>query len=311
MSVLFLSHVNTPYLVGAQYKTMAKYKTTNDFNQYENTMLGIKIDYPFNWNVEYNQGQDYRSVRFGVPQEIDPSASYLKIELFPLNCDLSLDYITGVLISKYKQNANNFSLVDNALTKVDNKSAYKTIFTYRSANMDFKEMQFNILLGENRYEISYWAEAKVYNKWLDIIQHMINSLEIHSPFLTNLVIDNNDLAVDPDDHTIYTVDYYEDRIYAINGTDNRIRYNISNISSPSSMAIDNFEYKGPRILFVTNRQNNNGTIIMALTEIHKSVASVPIPVRLLCCITRLNNLYLFSFYLSYSYALKQVVQTCF
>ena len=84
MLVLFLSHVNTPYPVGAQYKTMAKDKTTNDFNQYENTTLGIKIDYPFNWTVKYDQSEDYRSVQFYVPQESDPSTSFLEITLSPL-----------------------------------------------------------------------------------------------------------------------------------------------------------------------------------------------------------------------------------
>ena len=56
------------------------------------------------------------------------------------------------------------------------------------------------------------------------------------------------------------VDYYENRLYAINGTNNRILYSIP-VSNPSGIAIDTFEYRDPRILFVTNRDNNTATII--------------------------------------------------
>jgi YVTN family beta-propeller protein len=282
LSIVFLFHlvVDIPYPVEAQYRAMAKYNTSNFFIPYEDPTLGIKINYPFNWTLQYNEGEGYRFVQFFVPQ--DPPVYYLEIKLSPLEGRGPLLDLTGKYISYFKQIHSNFNLVDNYLTRVDNILAYKTIFTYRSNNTDFKNMQFLLIHGENVYEIRYSAEAKGYDKWLGIMQNMINSLEIRSTLYTNPEIPeiglkgiHNDLAVDSKIDTVYIVDYNENRLYAIIGSDNKKQFEIP-ISSPSGIAVDNIENSVPGILFVANKENNTISLITRYILNQYRLETVPV-----------------------------------
>ncbi len=256
--------------------------TTSNLVTYENSTLGIKINYPSDWTIEYNKTDDYEFVQ--VSNETDPSIYYLQISISPLTEGEDLLHrIIAQTINDFKINLPSFELIDVVLTKLDNRSTYKMLFTYTEDNIQYKELKFSTILGNKIYDISYSAELGVFDKWLDIFQNMIKSLEIKPTLYTYSEISpigkNNDLAVNPSINTIYIVNYDEDAIYVINGTDNRKKSYQITVNSPSGIAIDTVENNTSGIVFVPNKENNMVSVITGNKYFEYVFLNIPVGVN--------------------------------
>jgi serine/threonine-protein kinase len=174
--------VATKQTVFAQQTT----KSTTNFVAYENSTYGIKLQYPSSWDKEENgtRQDTVTDVVTFFPPAINSNASL----------DISIDDISnekGIALSQYANNSisdlkhsnatnpKSFKLV--ALTTnnmLSGLSAYKLIYTLADQNTIFKDMEIGAIKGDKAYILTYEAGTNEYDKYLPIIQQLINSFQI-------------------------------------------------------------------------------------------------------------------------------------
>lgn len=157
-------------------------KSTTNFVAYENSTYGIKLQYPSNWDKEENgTRQDTQTdvVTF-FPQAINSNASL----------DITIDDISdekGITLSQYasnniidmEQSLKSFKLVGLTTNNVlSGLPEYKSIYSYADQNTLFKGMEIGAIKGDKVYILTYEAGTNEYNKYLPIIQQLINSFQI-------------------------------------------------------------------------------------------------------------------------------------
>lgn len=170
--------VATKQTVFAQQTT----KPTTNFLPYVNSTYGIKLQYLSSWDKEENgtrQDTETDVVTFSPPA-INSNASL----------DISIDDISnekGIALAQYassgvsdlKQSLKNFNLVGLTTNNVlAGLPAYKSIYTYVDQNTIFKDMEIGAIKGDKAYILTYEAGTNEYDKYLPIIQEMINSFQI-------------------------------------------------------------------------------------------------------------------------------------
>jgi eukaryotic-like serine/threonine-protein kinase len=170
--------VATKQIVFAQQTT----KSTTDFAVYENSISGIKLQYPSNWDKEENgTRQDTQTdvVTF-FPPAINSNAS-LDISIDDISAEkgMGLSQYANNSISDFKQSVKSFKLVamttNNPLSGLP---AYKSIYTYADQNTIFKGMEIGAIKGDKAYILTYEARLNEYDKYLPTIQQVINSFQI-------------------------------------------------------------------------------------------------------------------------------------
>ncbi|HET7283581.1 MAG TPA: PsbP-related protein [Nitrososphaeraceae archaeon] len=157
-------------------------KSTTDLLPYVNSTYGIKLQYPSSWDREENgtrQDTETDVVTFSPPA-ITSNASL----------DISIDDISdekGIALAQYanngindlKQSLKNFKLVGLSTNSVlTGLPAYKSLYTYADQNTIFKDMEIGAIKGDKAYILTYEAGMNEYDKYLPIIQEMINSFQI-------------------------------------------------------------------------------------------------------------------------------------
>jgi hypothetical protein len=170
--------VTTKQTVFAQQTT----KPTTSFLPYVNSTYGIKLQYPSSWDKEENGTRQYTETDVVIfsPPAINSNASL----------DISIDDISdekGIALSQYasdgisdlKQSLKNFKSIGLTTNNVlAGLPAYKSLYTYVDGNTIFKDMEIGAIKGDKAYILTYEAGMSEYDKYLPIIQELINSFQI-------------------------------------------------------------------------------------------------------------------------------------
>jgi eukaryotic-like serine/threonine-protein kinase len=151
----------------------------NNFLTYQDSTLGIKIDYPLGWIHELHPGN---LVTFLASLESDSNTypAGLGITIQHLGSgNTSLNEITKVQIKNLTQSHPDFKLTESTNSILAGNTAHKIVFS-ATDNMKHKRtaMQIWTLKGDNAYLITYKAEPGKYPKYLPTIQKMIDSFQI-------------------------------------------------------------------------------------------------------------------------------------
>jgi hypothetical protein len=156
--------------------------TTTNFLTYENSTYGIKAQYPSNWVKQENgtrQDTETDLVTF-YPQSTNSNASL----------DISIDDISdekGTTLAQYASNGitdlnqslKNFKLDGSSTNSVlAGLPAYNSTYTYVDGTVVLKDMEIGAIKGTNVYIVTYEAGINEYNKYLPVIQKVIDSLQI-------------------------------------------------------------------------------------------------------------------------------------
>jgi eukaryotic-like serine/threonine-protein kinase len=151
----------------------------SNFLTYQDSTLGIKIDYPLGWIHELHPGN---LVTFLASLESDSNTypAGLGITVQHLGSgNTSLNEITKVQIKNLTQSHPDFKLTESTNSILAGNTAHKIVFS-ATDNMKHKRtaMQIWTLKGDNAYLITYKAEPGKYSKYLPTIQKMIDSFQI-------------------------------------------------------------------------------------------------------------------------------------
>ena len=170
--------VPTKQTVFAQQTT----KPTTNFLPYVNSTYGIKLQYLSSWDKEENgtrQDTETDVVTFSAPA-INSNAS-LDISIDDISDEKGIDLAQYASsgVSDLKQSLQNFNLVGLTTNSVlAELPAYKSIYTNVDQNTIFKDMEIGAIKGDKAYILTYEAGTNEYDKYLPIIQEMINSFQI-------------------------------------------------------------------------------------------------------------------------------------
>jgi len=167
MSTLLLLHPNSQVLAQEQFLT------------YENSELGISIQYPSNWEKIASLDN---FVTFTAPPETDtriyPAALGLKVqELSSQN--IPLQEITKVQMSDLKRSNPDLKVLESTSTTIADKPAHKIVFSaIDNKEVERKAMQVWTVIGNKAFLITYKAEPDKFSSYLPIIERMIDSLKV-------------------------------------------------------------------------------------------------------------------------------------
>jgi hypothetical protein len=157
----------------------------SNFLLYENPTLGIKIQYPADW--EEINGQADSKVTFISPLQsnLDMYRDNVMITIKSLSKNMTLDEYARMFISGLKNNATDFKIIEEGpTTLVANNTAYKIIFTTKDRQYDLKVMTVLTINDDKVHLIEYRSEQESYFKYLVTAQKMIDSFEIKTGSLS-------------------------------------------------------------------------------------------------------------------------------
>lgn len=151
------------------------------FLNYLNLNRGIRLSYPASWEKREQNAAAGFAVGFLSPQE-DPSDQFrenLTVVIEPIPPGTTLEqYVQGCLkgMSQYP-----FQFLEHAPSMVSGRQAYRHIYTgplQTPVPLSGKWMQYVTVANSSGYVTTYTAELKKFDKFLPVIQSMIDSLEI-------------------------------------------------------------------------------------------------------------------------------------
>jgi hypothetical protein len=149
----------------------------NDFLLYENPIVKIKIQYPFNWTKTENaKAGSYPIIKFSPPEG---GFSKLFIETDRLSFDnISLAEYANQQINRLSHLLLDFKHIESSTTIIGTENAEKVVYTFMLQNIPFKKMEIWLIKDSRLYTINYVGEETKYMIYLPIVERMINSFEI-------------------------------------------------------------------------------------------------------------------------------------
>lgn len=155
----------------------------NSLEIYNNTIYGISIKYPPNWEKTVTPDRITGNlVKFISPKEGNADTYlenlYLIVQDFP-ETHKELEQFTKSYLDEVKQSDPNIKIIEEGQTQLANKPAYQVIYTFKQDGMNIKRLQVWMVKKNKAYVVTYTAEIGKYSGYFQTAQTMINSFEIN------------------------------------------------------------------------------------------------------------------------------------
>jgi hypothetical protein len=169
--------------------TALAFKPTNcptkpiNFLTYQNSTLGIEIQYPCNWEKKNEPSADIPnySVYFSSPEShSEKYADNIRIYYQPAGKHANVDEFTSAHIIYERQKYPDFRLVESNATTLAGNQAHRLVYTYTNSKLHVmvKAMEVYTITGDKVYTIAYYTQPERYYIYLPTIQKMVDSLKI-------------------------------------------------------------------------------------------------------------------------------------
>lgn len=174
-----ISAIQSNYQNGVSNATTA---TNAKFLTYENSTLGIKIQYPSNWTKQTVR----HSVAFVIPfmgGNNNPEQFLAKLNVtgitgFPPNA--SLKAMADRVIDGYRHFLRNFQIKSYANNTLGKSNAIKIVYSYADpkSNSSFMATDIAMIKNDGLYVIQYYAQLPRIQSYLSTFQKMVDSFQI-------------------------------------------------------------------------------------------------------------------------------------
>ncbi len=150
------------------------------FLKYVNTSIGIRIKYPSNWEVK--EAEKIIRISFFSPL-VGPSDRYKENLIITIPSysehSKSLKKYTKYTFNQLPLHIKKFKIIEPVLAcKLANLPAKKLVFTGKLRRLKLQMMQIWTVKKDRAFVIMFTSEITKYNKFLEIINEMIESFEI-------------------------------------------------------------------------------------------------------------------------------------
>ncbi|MBD2298646.1 serine/threonine-protein kinase [Nostoc sp. FACHB-190] len=148
----------------------------------EYSQSDIKIKYPDNWKTKITGDFGGESIQF-LPQNIQQENSCIPeitVNKTALTQVLSLNEYKNTILEQIKQNYPQAKITDatQPTTTLSQYNAYKLTYSHKEYQCQSQVLEIGTVREGNAYYITYTAEQKEYNRYLPLVEAMINSFEI-------------------------------------------------------------------------------------------------------------------------------------
>ena len=257
--------------------------TTNDLLLYQSHTYGVRIHYPSDWEVTESPSR----ITFipGSISHLDKIRDYLDIIVISAE-NMRLHELVSSEINYYRQNFQDFKLIDLVQTTLVNNPAYQITYSYHDGQDDITRMILVTVKDGVAYYIAYHAHTAEFFRYLPTIEKMIRSFQINLPLNSNSQIPqeigNIDqigqhilgiagikvggvpvaAAINPNTKILYVSNSRSNTISAIDTTNDRIVANITVDNLPYGIAVNQFE----NTIYVANFRSNTLSVIDGATN---------------------------------------------
>jgi len=162
----------------ALFDILSPTSNNNNFLTYQDSTLGIKIDYPAGWTHELHAGSIVTFLASLESHSNTYPAGLGIVQHMTSSKNISLNEITKVQIKNLTQDHPDFKLIESTDYKLGGNNAHKIVFTATdNKKNERKAMQIWTLRGDKAYLITYKAEPGKYTRYLPMIQKMVDSFQ--------------------------------------------------------------------------------------------------------------------------------------
>jgi len=165
---------------GTTTPSQATINTTGNFLTYDNSTMGVKIQYPSDWKKVESGNNSVRFLSRPPENSSDRFTSELAISAFPSH-NMSLGEVTSNAINQHTKSLTNFNLLNLQGTNIEGGlGEIGLVYTYvnDTSGITIKGIDIHTLKGDKVYVIQYLVEAAKHTDYLPTIQKMIDSFEI-------------------------------------------------------------------------------------------------------------------------------------
>jgi eukaryotic-like serine/threonine-protein kinase len=175
--------INSAIVLYVPTQVRAQSNNANNFQQYQNSNFGIKIQHPSDWTVAENKNYSVDNtevVNFSSPVSEDVVVSVDTVNsTTPTTTTTALkQYVNDSIISDLKTSPNFKLLESNANSTLGGNPAYSITYNNKDQDGPYKGMDIVTIKGDKAYDISYTADPDRYASVLPTVQTMINSFSI-------------------------------------------------------------------------------------------------------------------------------------
>ena len=158
------------------------------FKLYENADYNISIQYPTTWDISEQDLPANGIVQLKAPDTKDQSTSaILLVANYQMPKNTTLDEFVDYFFKERYKNSTDYKLISSSNTILAGLSGRqfilydydKDILGIESTGKVMRLIAFDNNTS-NGYLIKYWAQPSLYNKYLPLVQKMINSFKITS-----------------------------------------------------------------------------------------------------------------------------------
>ena len=160
-----------------------------EWSPYQNVTYGVSMLYPSNWIQQNNTAVDAEDDRFIVvseffsPEETDGYFAYVTIAIDSMPQTTSIESYRSQSIDIYRQDPEfqEFQLLSSSVGNftLAGMPAYSLEVTYTDPEFGPQNVLEVGTIFENRvYYIQYFADPPIYQKYLPIVERMIESFQI-------------------------------------------------------------------------------------------------------------------------------------
>jgi photosystem II reaction center protein PsbP len=160
--------------------------SSSSFIPYRNVPYGIEISYPEDWMVyeNNNTAETGQIVSFVPPGEEDVLRYYviLRVNTYGAeeNDDLSEIMENSINLNDESEEFTDWTVSEESAVekKLGGYPAYDYTATYKQDGIDSKIKEMGLKFGGSEYDIVYLADADKFDKYLPVIQKMIDSFRL-------------------------------------------------------------------------------------------------------------------------------------
>lgn len=158
-----------------QYSNALPISSNVHLNTFQNSILGISIQYPSNWN----KVEDDRGAWFKTSNE----SAYVRLESIDNKKQMPAQFsIERINLTKQQFPAREL-LGENDTTIGSNLTGHQILFKYTEEPSDKKGLQYEQLqvwtiVKVRAYVISYFTRADTFGDYLPVVQRMIESFKL-------------------------------------------------------------------------------------------------------------------------------------
>ena len=157
-------------------------QSDSEFLQYENSDMGVKMDYPSNWNFEETPGPT-PSTAFFAPFENDSDeySENLTITVEHIGVKLLPQYYADLTIESIKSFIPDLEVISSSPTRISGEHFQKIIFEIPNMRgLEIKGMMMSTTVDDNMigYSILYFAEKQSFDSYLPLVNKSIDSFKI-------------------------------------------------------------------------------------------------------------------------------------